>query len=89
MPLIPHKFVVHRHKTKSGLTIRSGIARVACWAWMFKAFTVKDWAIFVQNYGQPIRVGKYGLGQPSLTKRSCGARSRGSRETAPPSSPAT
>lgn len=62
LPLAPHKFLVHRHKSKSGLTIRSGIARVASWAWMFKAFTVRDWAIFVQNFGQPIRIGKYGPG---------------------------
>lgn len=60
VPLEPHKFVVHRHKSKSGLTIRSGLARVASWAWMYKAFTLKDWAIFVQNYGSPIRIGKYG-----------------------------
>lgn len=58
--LLEHKFVVHRHKSKSGLTIRSGIARVASWAWMYKAFTLKDWSIFVQNFGAPIRVGKYG-----------------------------
>lgn len=58
-PLSPHKFVVHRHKAKSGLTIRSGLARVASWAWMMKAFTAKDWQIFVQNYGAPIRVGKF------------------------------
>ncbi|WP_255569579.1 DUF935 domain-containing protein [Neoroseomonas alba] len=59
-PLAPHKFVVHRHPNKSGLVMRSGLARVASWAWMYKSFTMKDWAIFVQNYGQPIRVGKYG-----------------------------
>lgn len=59
-PLPQHKFVVHRHKSKSGLTIRSGIARVASWAWMYKAFTLKDWAIFVQNFGAPIRIGRYG-----------------------------
>jgi phage gp29-like protein len=58
-PLAPHKFVVHRHRAKSGLTIRSGLARVASWSWMFKAFTAKDWAIFTQNYGTPIRVGKF------------------------------
>ncbi len=62
IPLPAQKFIVHRHKSKSGLTIRSGIARVALWAWMFKAFTTKDWAIFTQNYGQPIRIGKYGRG---------------------------
>ncbi len=58
-PLSPHKFIVHRHKAKSGLTIRSGLARVASWAWMYKAFTTKDWAIFTQNYGMPTRVGKF------------------------------
>lgn len=67
-PLVAHKFVIHRHKSKSGLTIRSGIARVALWAWMFKSFTVKDWAIFCQNYGQPIRIGKYGRGATEAEK---------------------
>lgn len=67
-PLIPHKFVVHRSKAKSGLTIRSGIARVAVWLWMFKSFTVKDWAVFIQNYGQPIRIGKYGRGATEQEK---------------------
>lgn len=59
-PLAPHKFWVHRHPSKSGLVMRSGLARVASWAWMFKSFTLKDWAIFVQNYGQPLRLGRYG-----------------------------
>jgi phage gp29-like protein len=59
-PLAPHKFVVHRHKQKSGLVLRSGLARLASWAWMYKAFTLRDWAVFVQNYGAPLRVGRYG-----------------------------
>ncbi|MBD8686583.1 MULTISPECIES: DUF935 domain-containing protein [unclassified Rhizobium] len=67
-PYAPHKFIVHRSKVKSGLTIRSGIARVAVWYWMFKSFTVKDWAIFCQNYGQPIRIGKYGRGATEAEK---------------------
>ena len=59
-PLIPWKFVVHRHKAKSGILLRAGLARLASWAWMYKAFTLRDWAVFVQNYGMPIRVGRYG-----------------------------
>jgi phage gp29-like protein len=59
-PLSPHKFVVHRHPQKSGLLLRSGLARLASWAWMYKAFTLRDWAVFVQNYGAPMRVGRYG-----------------------------
>lgn len=57
--LAQHKFVIHRAKAKSGLTIRSGLARAASWAWMYKSFTLKDWAIFVQNFGAPVRIGKY------------------------------
>lgn len=62
IPLESWRYVVHRHKSKSGLTIRSGIARAASWAWMYKAFTLRDWAIFAQNYGMPIRIGKYHSG---------------------------
>lgn len=59
-PLLPHKFLVHKHPSKSGLVLRSGLARVASWAFMWKSFTARDWAGFVQNYGQPMRLGKYG-----------------------------
>lgn len=60
VPLTPHKFVVHRHPSKSGLILRAGLGRVAVWGWMMKQFTLQDWAIFVHNYGAPIRVGRYG-----------------------------
>lgn len=59
VPLPASKFIRAQIKAKSGLPIRSGIARLACWGWMFKSFTLRDWAIFTQTYGQPIRVGKY------------------------------
>lgn len=58
-PLAPFKFIRHSVKAKSGLPVRSGIARVAAWAWMFKAFTQRDWAVFAQTYGQPIRIGRF------------------------------
>lgn len=57
--LHPFKFIRHTVKAKSGLPVRSGIARIAAWGWMFKAFTQRDWAIFAQTYGQPVRVGKF------------------------------
>jgi phage gp29-like protein len=60
--LAPFKFIHHQVKAKSGLPIRSGLARIVAWAWMFKAFTQRDWAIFTQTYGQPIRIGKYASG---------------------------
>jgi phage gp29-like protein len=62
IPLPPMKFIFATMKAKSGLALRSGLARVAAWGWMFKAYTQRDWAIFTQTYGQPLRVGKYGPG---------------------------
>lgn len=58
-PLPGFKFIYANIKAKSGLPLRSGIARLAAWAWMFKAFTQRDWAIFTQTYGQPVRLGKF------------------------------
>lgn len=58
-PLPAFKFICAQIKAKSGLPVRSGIARLATWAWMFKAYTQRDWAIFSQTYGQPVRIGKF------------------------------
>lgn len=60
--LTPFGWVVHHAKAKSGLPIRGGLARGAAWAFLFKSFTIKDWAIFVEAYGQPLRLGKYDAG---------------------------
>jgi len=67
-PLPGGKFICANIKAKSGLPLRSGLARVVTWAWMFKAFANRDWAIFIQNYGQPIRIGKYGSGASQKEK---------------------
>ena len=68
VPLQPFKFVSATIRAKSGLPIRSGIARLATWSWMFKAFTLRDWAIFTQTFGQPVRVGKYPAGSSDKDK---------------------
>lgn len=57
--LRPFKFIVHQARAKSGLPIRGGLARLAAWAYMFKNFAIKDWAIFAEAYGHPLRLGKY------------------------------
>jgi phage gp29-like protein len=66
--LPPNKFIAHFHKAKSGLPIRGGLARAASWAWMFKTFSLKDWVIFCEVYGQPLRLGKYGPGASPADK---------------------
>ena len=61
-PLNPYGWIFHCSKMKSGLPIRGGLARGVAWLFLFKSFTVKDWAIFCEAYGQPMRLGKYGSG---------------------------
>lgn len=53
------KYIRHVHPAKSGIPIRGGLARAVAWSWMFKNFGIKDWVVFAEVYGQPIRVGKY------------------------------
>lgn len=61
-PLPAFKFIHARIQAKSGITPRSGLARTVTWAYLFKAYTLRDWAIFTQTYGQPLRVGRYPAG---------------------------
>jgi phage gp29-like protein len=68
-PLAPNKWIVHRPKTKSGIPIRAGLARPAAWAYLFQSFGWKDWLSFVETYGQPLRLGKYGAGASPEEKR--------------------
>lgn len=62
VPLAPYKFIYHQHKSKSGIPIRGGVVRPCAWMWLFKNFSVKDWVIFAEAYGQPVRLGKYNAG---------------------------
>jgi len=56
----PFRFIRHDATLKSGHLFRGGAARVVAFSWMCKAYTVKDWAAFVERYGLPLRIGRYG-----------------------------
>ncbi len=60
--LPPYQFSIHRPKLKSGLPIKAGLARLAAWAFLYKSYTLKDWMAFLEIYGMPLRVGRYGTG---------------------------
>lgn len=60
LPLDPFKWIVHRAKMKSGLAMRGGLARVVAFSWMCKAYDLKDWMAFIETYGLPLRLGRYG-----------------------------
>lgn len=68
-PLSLNKYIIHMAKAKSGLPIRGGLARLAGWAYLFKNYTLKDWAIFLEAYGHPLRLGKYGTSSSPEDRR--------------------
>ncbi len=53
------KFITHMPKLKSGLQIRTGLARVAAWSYMLKGYTLRGWAAYNEVFGMPLRVGKF------------------------------
>lgn len=67
-PLKPYGYITHVSKSKSGLPIRGGLARTVAWAYLFKNFDIKAWTIFLEVYGHPLRVGKYGQGASERDK---------------------
>lgn len=62
MPLEPLKYAVHVPLLKMGLPARNGLARLGAWLFMMKSFSMRDWAQFLEIYGMPMRLGKYGPG---------------------------
>lgn len=59
VPLLPFGWVVHVHQSRSGYLPRAGLHRVLVWPYLFKNYSVRDLAEFLEVYGLPIRVGKY------------------------------
>ncbi|KJR41903.1 protein of unknown function DUF935 [Candidatus Magnetoovum chiemensis] len=60
--LIPTKFVVYRHKARSGAVCRGGLIRPCTYLYLFKNYSIKDWVIFNELYAVPMRIGKYRAG---------------------------
>lgn len=69
MPLPWAKFVWCQIKAKSGIPVRSGLARPIAWCYLFKNFDIKGWLQFAEVYGQPIRVGKHHAGATAEERR--------------------
>ena len=69
-PLISQKWIVHGHKNRSSPLARNGLGRTLAWLYMFNYYAVTDFAEFLELYGFPIRIGKYGAGATKDEKRS-------------------
>ncbi len=53
------KFIRFKPRLKTGIPLRGGLARLAAFTWICKAYTVKDWVAFAELFGLPLRIGRY------------------------------
>lgn len=67
--LWPFKWISHIHKAKSGYIARGGLHRVLAWPFLFKNYSVRDLAEFLEIYGIPARLGTYPSGASDKEKR--------------------
>lgn len=58
-PLNPFGWITHQHKSRSGYIARSGLFRVLVWPYLFRNYSARDMAEFLEIYGLPLRLGKY------------------------------
>lgn len=63
--LPPHKFVVHTPHATSGHPQRGGLLRVTSMVYLAKNLALKDWMIFAEVFGMPVRIARY---EPTATK---------------------
>jgi phage gp29-like protein len=62
--LPPNKFIVHTPHSTSGHPSRGGLLRVSALAFLGKQFALKDWLVFGEVFGMPVRIARY---EPSAT----------------------
>lgn len=70
-PLAPFGWVLHTHgKAKTGYLGRMGLCRALVWPFLYKAYSLGDFAEFLETYGLPIVLGKYYQGASAEEKAS-------------------
>ena len=66
--LQPFGWISHVHRARSGYPGRNGLARILAWPYLFKNYSVRDLAEFLEIYGLPLRLGKYPNGASDKEK---------------------
>lgn len=66
--LQPFGWLVHTHKAKSGYLARGGLARILAWPYLFRNYSARDLAEFLEIHGLPLRLGKYPAGASDSEK---------------------
>lgn len=70
-PLQSFGWVLHTHgKAKTGYQGRMGLHRSLVWPFLYKAYSLGDFAEFLETYGLPIVLGKYYQGASAEEKAS-------------------
>lgn len=62
--LTPNKFIVHTPHSVSGHAQRGGLLRVTAMVYLAKNLALKDWMIFAEIFGMPVRLARY---EPTAT----------------------
>ena len=62
--LLPNKFIVHAPHSVSGHPQRGGLLRVTAMVYLAKNLALKDWMIFAEVFGMPVRIARY---EPTAT----------------------
>ncbi|MBA1445863.1 MAG: DUF935 domain-containing protein [Chromatiales bacterium] len=66
--LEPFTWIVHTHRAKPGYISRAGLHRVLAWPYLFKNYSVRDLAEFLEIYGLPVKLGRYPNGATNNEK---------------------
>jgi phage gp29-like protein len=57
--LTAHKFIVHTPHSVSGHPQRGGLLRVTAMVYLAKNLSLKDWMIYAEIFGMPVRIARY------------------------------
>lgn len=68
-PLWEYGWLVHKHRSRSGVLARGGLMRTLVWPYLFKNYSIRDLAEFLEIYGLPTRIGRYPVGADEADKR--------------------
>lgn len=66
--LMPAGWLVHTHHAKSGDLSRAGLLRALAFPYLYKHYSARDLAEFLEIYGLPLRLGKYQSGASDKEK---------------------
>jgi len=63
------KFIVHAPHAASGHPMRGGLLRATALAYLAKHFSMKDWMLYAELFGMPVRLARYEPGATAEEKR--------------------